>query len=43
MFAGEVDKLVYLSPDATDVLMEIDPDKIYIIGGIADTHIQKVL
>jgi Trm5-related predicted tRNA methylase len=42
VFADEVDKLVYLSPDATDVLMEIDPDKIYIIGGIADTHIQKV-
>lgn len=43
VFADEVDKLVYLSPDATDVLMEIDPDKIYIIGGIADTHIQKGL
>jgi hypothetical protein len=42
VFADEADKLVYLSPDATDVLLEIDPDKIYIIGGIADTHIQKV-
>jgi len=43
VFEEEVDKLLYLSPDAPEVLQEIDPDKIYIIGGIADTHIQKGL
>lgn len=34
--------MVYLSPDADDVLETIDPEAIYIIGGIADVNIKKV-
>jgi hypothetical protein len=37
------DKIVYLSPDSPNVLEALNPEHIYIIGGIADVHIQKVL
>lgn len=36
VFADELDNLVYLSPDAEEVLETIDPSKIYVIGGIID-------
>lgn len=29
-------QLIYLSPDAKDELVEYDPDKVYIIGGLVD-------
>jgi Trm5-related predicted tRNA methylase len=31
-------KIVYLSPDATDVLQTVDEDAVYIIGGIVDDN-----
>ena len=34
-------KPVYLSPDAPDQLMEIDPDTAYIIGGLVDRTVLK--
>jgi len=35
--------MIYLSPDAVEVLEEVDPQKIYIIGGIADVNVKKGL
>jgi hypothetical protein len=32
---------VYLSPDATDVLMELAPDKVYCIGGLVDRSVSR--
>ena len=37
------DSVVYLSGDATDTLLTLEPDKIYIIGGIVDHNRHKVL
>jgi hypothetical protein len=42
-FHEHKDKIVYLSPDSPKVLEALNPEHIYIIGGIADVHIQKVL
>ena len=36
-----IDKLIYLSPDADEVLHDFDPNLIYIIGGIVDRTVQK--
>ncbi|XP_029650086.1 tRNA methyltransferase 10 homolog B [Octopus sinensis] len=33
--------IVYLSPDSENVLFTIDPEKVYIIGGLVDESIQK--
>jgi len=33
-----VDDLVYLSPDAPDVLSELMPSAVYVIGGLVDRH-----
>ncbi|GLD91653.1 hypothetical protein PINS_up000186 [Pythium insidiosum] len=34
-------ELVYLSPDADDVLLEIDPRAVYVVGGIVDRSVRK--
>ena len=36
------DEIVYLSPDSDKVLQSVDADKVYILGGLVDEHIQKV-
>ena len=41
IFKGEIHKLVYLSAEATDVCTEVDPNSIYIIGGIVDRNRHK--
>ncbi len=33
--------LVFLSPDASEVLTELDPSKVYVIGGLVDASVQK--
>ncbi|XP_002733279.1 tRNA methyltransferase 10 homolog B-like [Saccoglossus kowalevskii] len=35
------DEIVYLSPDSSNVLETLDPDKVYIIGGLVDESPQK--
>lgn len=35
------ENVVYLSPDATDVLTELDPGKIYCIGGLVDRSVSR--
>ena len=35
-------EIVYLSPDSDKVLQSVDADKVYILGGLVDEHIQKV-
>uniref|UniRef100_A0AAV1VPA9 tRNA (guanine(9)-N(1))-methyltransferase n=1 Tax=Peronospora matthiolae TaxID=2874970 RepID=A0AAV1VPA9_9STRA len=37
----EPDQLVYLSPDSPNVLNKIDPEKIYVVGGIVDRSRKK--
>lgn len=34
-------KPVYLSPDASEELLEIDPNAAYIIGGLVDRTVMK--
>ncbi|KAG9415985.1 hypothetical protein AC1031_000381 [Aphanomyces cochlioides] len=34
-------RVVFLSPDATNVLTTIDPNTVYIVGGIADRTVRK--
>eukprot|EP00211_Chloroparvula_japonica_P005877 CAMPEP_0119135564 /NCGR_PEP_ID=MMETSP1310-20130426/19528_1 /TAXON_ID=464262 /ORGANISM="Genus nov. species nov., Strain RCC2339" /LENGTH=354 /DNA_ID=CAMNT_0007126459 /DNA_START=139 /DNA_END=1200 /DNA_ORIENTATION=+ len=36
VFKDRTDDIVYLSPDATEDLLEVDSTKIYVIGGIVD-------
>ena len=36
-----VNELVYLSPDADEVLDTIDTSKVYVIGGLVDRSIAK--
>lgn len=38
----EPSQLVYLSPDATEVLQEVSSDKVYVIGGLVDRSTRKV-
>ena len=38
----DVKDVIYLTPDAEDMLEELDKDKVYIIGGIVDESIIKV-
>lgn len=35
--------IVYFSPDATEPCAAIDPSKVYVIGGLVDRSIAKVL
>ncbi|RLN74499.1 hypothetical protein BBJ28_00009531 [Nothophytophthora sp. Chile5] len=35
------EELVYLSPDADDVLPELDPTCVYVVGGIVDRSVRK--
>eukprot|EP00088_Acartia_fossae_P070776 TRINITY_DN9560_c0_g1_i1.p1 TRINITY_DN9560_c0_g1~~TRINITY_DN9560_c0_g1_i1.p1 ORF type:complete len:285 (+),score=44.60 TRINITY_DN9560_c0_g1_i1:74-928(+) len=37
----DVEKLVYLSPDADKYLEDLEPDAIYVIGGIVDDTVQS--
>ncbi len=34
-------QIVVLSPDATEPLDSLEPDKVYVIGGLVDRSIQK--
>ncbi|EAN31885.2 tRNA (Guanine-1)-methyltransferase family protein [Theileria parva strain Muguga] len=35
------DKIIVLSPDATECLEELSNDKVYVIGGLVDTNVKK--
>ncbi|KFO62025.1 tRNA methyltransferase 10 B, partial [Corvus brachyrhynchos] len=37
-----LDAIVYLTPDSENVLEDIDPDKVYVLGGLVDESIHKV-
>ncbi|XP_051498976.1 tRNA methyltransferase 10 homolog B isoform X2 [Apus apus] len=37
-----LDKIVYLTPDSENVLEDIDPNKVYVLGGLVDESIHKV-
>ncbi|AFZ81369.1 hypothetical protein BEWA_007780 [Theileria equi strain WA] len=37
----ESEKIIVLTPDATEILEEIQHDKVYIIGGLVDTNVKK--
>ncbi|XP_042311824.1 tRNA methyltransferase 10 homolog B [Sceloporus undulatus] len=38
-----LETIVYLTPDAENALEEVDPQKVYILGGLVDESIQKRL
>ncbi|XP_057241916.1 tRNA methyltransferase 10 homolog B, partial [Malurus melanocephalus] len=38
-----LDAIVYLTPDSENVLEDIDPDKVYVLGGLVDESIHKQL
>ena len=35
--------VIYLTPDSNNILSDICPDKVYIIGGLVDETVQKVM
>ncbi|XP_072314779.1 tRNA methyltransferase 10 homolog B [Eucyclogobius newberryi] len=35
--------IVYLTPDAEQALQSVDPDKVYVLGGLVDESVQKKL
>ncbi|XP_041879038.1 tRNA methyltransferase 10 homolog B isoform X2 [Corvus kubaryi] len=37
-----LDAIVYLTPDSENVLEDIDPDKVYVLGGLVDESIHKL-
>ena len=37
----QLSDLVYLSPDATEFLTEVDSSKVYVIGGLVDETVHK--
>ena len=39
--AFQHDELVFLSPDADEPLLALDPSKVYVIGGLVDTSVIK--
>ncbi|NXJ85557.1 TM10B methyltransferase, partial [Trogon melanurus] len=38
-----LDVIVYLTPDSENVLEDIDPNKVYVLGGLVDESIHKKL
>ncbi|XP_039946973.1 tRNA methyltransferase 10 homolog B [Hirundo rustica] len=38
-----LETIVYLTPDSENVLEDIDPDKVYVLGGLVDESIHKQL
>ncbi|NXM74116.1 TM10B methyltransferase, partial [Serilophus lunatus] len=38
-----LDAIVYLTPDSENVLEDIDPNKVYVLGGLVDESIHKQL
>ncbi|KAM6109660.1 tRNA methyltransferase 10 homolog B [Phoenicopterus ruber ruber] len=38
-----LDRIVYLTPDSENVLEDIDPNKVYVLGGLVDESIHKKL
>ncbi|NWX21385.1 TM10B methyltransferase, partial [Aegotheles bennettii] len=38
-----LDTIVYLTPDSENVLEDIDPNKVYVLGGLVDESIHKKL
>ncbi|XP_063313322.1 tRNA methyltransferase 10 homolog B isoform X2 [Pelobates fuscus] len=37
------EKIIYLTPDSDNALKDIDPQKVYVLGGLVDESIQKKL
>ncbi|NXU68175.1 TM10B methyltransferase, partial [Horornis vulcanius] len=38
-----LEAIVYLTPDSENVLEDINPDKVYVLGGLVDESIHKQL
>ncbi|KFQ34702.1 tRNA methyltransferase 10 B, partial [Mesitornis unicolor] len=38
-----LDAIVYLTPDSENVLEDVDPSKVYVLGGLVDESVQKKL
>lgn len=36
-----LDTIIYLTPDSDRVLVDIDPTKVYVLGGLVDESVQK--